>query len=535
MHIPIPLATSLAVFGGISRLALGVALGVAPSCAVDEGRTLDDLSVSDDTSGEQPSAMPVCTTGTIRCHALIRTVGTSQRTSSHLTAPVGFGPPDLQQAYNIDPSNAVPASPTVAIVDAYGYSALESDLAAYRSHYGLPTCTIANGCLETVNQQGQATPLPANPPASDDWTIETALDVDMVSAACPRCKILVVQATDNLGNGLYIAQNTAAALGATVISDSWGGPEQPDTPASSIAANEAYFDHPNIAIFVAAGDHGYNDLVVGPGNPTGPDYPGTSAHTIAVGGTHLVRDTSARGWSETTWAPTARSATGAGGSACSLSIPKPAYQTASPCPFKATTDIAAVADQATGVAVYNAGQGGWITVGGTSASAPLVAAIFAATGNGAQASGAFIAANASKLHDVVSGTNGTCPADRTLLCNAAVGWDGPTGHGTPNAAALASAGDPGASDGSPVVTGGCSMGRGAGTGGLLGIALLGLRRRRPVARPPRSSAPDENRTRLLLIDNQLASPDASGGNTSSVARRLGARTNHRTNARRVSE
>jgi len=442
----------------------------------------DDLAVPD---GQEVASDSVCTQGAIRCHAHVRTNKAGLRISSH-AAPMGFGPPDLQAAYKINPASTVTAKPTVAIVDAYGYSALESDLAAYRTQYGLPPCTIANGCLKVVNQTGAATPLPANPPATDDWTVETALDVDMVSAACPLCKILVVQATSNAGDGLFVAQNAAAALGATVISDSWGGPEVAPTAQNltPLTAQEVYFDHPNIAIFVSAGDDGYNDA------GAGPDYPATSAHVISVGGTRLVRDSSARGWSETAWTK--------GGSACSLSIAKPGYQTLSPCTKKATADIAAVGDPATGLAVYNAANGGWLVIGGTSASAPFVAAIFAATGNGAQTSGSFISSKASKLNDVLSGTNGTCPQG-ALLCNAAAGWDGPTGYGTPNASLLVAGGGTGTGTGTggttngggtgaangtgaaatPAdVTGGCSTGGGAGGGVVLGLAMLGLRRRR---------------------------------------------------------
>lgn len=506
-------ATSFGMLAGISRLTLGVALGLVPSCAVDDG-TSDDPTVSDDTAtpdgqGDDATDTAVCTQGRFRCHAHVRTSKTGQRITSHAAAatPQGFGPPDLQAAYKIDPSKlATATAPTVAIVDAYGYAALEADLGIYRAQYGLPACTKANGCLRVVDQNGQSTSLPPDPPTTDDWRVETALDIDMVSAACPKCNILVVQATDNMGDGLDVGQNAAAALGATVISDSWGGAESTAAPAAT-SGEEVYFDHPGIAIFVSAGDDGYNDQLVAQAAARGPDYPGTSAHTIAVGATHLVKDpTTTRGWTETTWAPVAGDPTrGAGGSACSLSIPKPAYQMASPCAFKATTDIAAVGDPQTGVAVYtSAVAGGWTVVGGTSASSPFVAAIFAATGNGGQTSGAFIANNVAKLNDVLSGTNGTC-GTQTLLCNAAKGWDGPTGFGTPNASAFMPAasgtgggtgtgnGDgtgggsgsgSGNSDGtgadsSQDVTGGCSTGGGGtGAGLLLGFALVGLIRRR---------------------------------------------------------
>ncbi|HWJ55263.1 MAG TPA: S8 family serine peptidase, partial [Vicinamibacterales bacterium] len=251
--------------------------------------------------------------------------------------PAGFGPTDLQSAYGIDPNKlATTTAPLVAITDAYGYPKLEADLMVYRQTYGLPPCTIANGCLKIVNQQGQTTNLPQPPPAGDDWTVETALDVDMVSAACPRCRILVVQAADDIGNGLDQSQNTAATLGATVISDSWGSIEQ----SSDVQKETTFYRHPGVAIFVAAGDAGFEETIQPAPQPpaklaTGPSYPATSQYTIAVGGTRLVRAAStARGWTETAWAVTTSATTGqvdltrgAGGSSCSRVVTKPAYQT----------------------------------------------------------------------------------------------------------------------------------------------------------------------------------------------------------------
>jgi hypothetical protein len=286
--------------------------------------------------------------------------------------------------------------------------------------------------------------------------------MDMVSAACPKCKILVVQAENNTGEGLFLGQQAAAKLGAAVISNSWGGPE---SAGVDLSPAEPYFDQPGVAIFVAAGDDGFND------GGEGPDYPGTSAHTISVGGTRLVKDASARGWAETAWSK--------GGSACSLQIAKPAYQTASPCAFKATADIAAVGDPSTGLAVYNKRNGGWITLGGTSAAAPFIAAIYAATNRGGETSGAFLSANTDKLHDVTSGRNGMCGSN-PLLCTAGVGWDGPTGYGTPNARALM----PEGVHADEADDGGCAAaGSGAGLlGGLFGLAGAGVlargRRRR---------------------------------------------------------
>lgn len=349
----------------------------------------------------------VCGRGEVRCgaHVAITPAGEIQA----LGAPAGFGPADLQAAYVIDP--AIADSPTVAVVVAYGYANLEADLAVYRSTYGLPPCTVASGCLTVVNQDNATSPLPPEAPPDADWTIETALDIAMVSAGCPRCKILVVQAPA-ADASLYTAQLPALLRGAAVISNSWG---RPQLFGEDLSAFEAYFHHPGVATFVASGDRGYNE------GGAGPAYPATSRHVISVGGTTLVRDTSARGWSETAWAN--------GGSACSLSIEKPASQPASPCRYRVASDLAAVGDPATGVAVYNARNGGWLTIGGTSGAAPFVAAIFAATGNG-DVTPDTVAQLAGRLHDVTSGRNGTCGS---IHCNATAGWDGPTGFGTPNA------------------------------------------------------------------------------------------------------
>jgi len=458
----------------IARACMGVALGLAPSCGLDDGTVTQAVGTDEAASAADgdDAVGAVCTKGLYRCHAKVRG-GSNRGFRPHADVPTGYGATDLQAAYKVTTDKIASPKPTVAIVDAYGYPALEQDLIVYRAYYRLPPCTIANGCLKVVNQRGETSPLPAPPPPDDDWTIETALDLDMASAACPLCNLLVVQAEDN-GVGLILAQNVAVALGATVISNSWGGPESVDTTPQQLAATEAYFAHPGTAIFVSAGDNGYND------NGEGPDYPATSAGVIAVGGTKLVRDpTTARGWSETAWTQ--------GGSACSLAVAKPAYQTASPCAFKATTDIAAAGDPNPGLAVYNAANSGWISVGGTSASAPFVAAVFAATGNGAQSSGAFIASKASKLYDVTTGRNGECASEGNLLCNAAAGWDGPTGYGTPNATALISFVAPPTTDepataGDGNLTGGCATGGHAGAGGLLGLALLALRRGRRAAR-----------------------------------------------------
>lgn len=401
----------------VSRAVVVAAVLVIPGLApASPPRLVPDVREA----GAPPTA-EVCSSGPIRCHARVVTTPTGevQAEAAPLAAPAGLGPAQIQAAYQIDPARAKPA--TVAIVDAFGYADLEKDLATYRAQFGLPPCTRASGCLTILNQNGATAPLPPESPPDNDWSEETALDVDAVSAACPSCKIIVVQANDN-GASMYTAQNAAAAARPTVISDSWGAATMMGGDPSPL---ETFFNHPGIAQFVSSGDSGYDE------GGKGPTYPSTSAHTISVGGTALVRAGNARGWSETAWSK--------GGSSCAYTIPKPAYQTTTACNFRAASDIAAVGDPATGLAVYNTRAGGWVVVGGTSAAAPLVAALFASIGLG-NITAADLAQRTSALFDVTSGSNGSCG---NILCNATTGWDGPTGFGTPSAALLSGTPVPG--------------------------------------------------------------------------------------------
>jgi len=362
----------------------------------------------DDRGADTLAAIPqhpnsqVCNGGTYHCYALKRT---DVPLIEPLAAPSGFGPSDLASAYKLDTTKG--AGMTIAVVDAYNYPNAESDLAKYRSQYGLPACTVASGCLKIINQNGQTSPLPANAPSGDDWTVEAALDLDLASSACPNCKLILVEAQDDQSDGLYIANNAAAAAGANVISNSWGGSE----PTNS-ASYETYFTHSGVGEFVSSGDNGYTGAA--------SDYPSTSAHVVAVGGTSLVKSSNTRGWTEGAWT--------SGGSSCSINIPKPSYQTSSVCSKRAASDVSAVGDPNTGLAVYNAGSGGWIVVGGTSASSPFVAGVFALYGL-STAGPSYPYGHATNFFDVTTGKNGTCG---TALCNAGAGWDGPTGIGSPN-------------------------------------------------------------------------------------------------------
>ncbi len=344
------------------------------------------------------------------CFALRRTAAAAAM--SAMTVPAGYGPADLRSAYNLSAAGGTGA--TVAIVDAYDDPKAEADLGAYRAQYGLAPCTAANGCFRKVNQNGAASPLPA---ADAGWAGEISLDLDMVSAVCPNCKIMLVEANSAYGSDLYTAEDRAVALGARYVSNSWGGSEY-----SGQSTDDAHFNHPGVVITASTGDNG-----------TGAAYPATSQYVTAVGGTSLSRASNTRGWTETAWS--------GAGSGCSAFDAKPAWQTSSTgCARRAEADVSAVADPNTGVAVYDSYSGyGWAVYGGTSASAPIVASVYALAGTPGAGDypAAYPYAHQSSLFDVTGGTNGGCgPA----LCAAGTGWDGPTGLGSPNGTAAFAAG-----------------------------------------------------------------------------------------------
>jgi subtilase family serine protease len=309
----------------------------------------------------------------------------------------GFAPSELRSAYNITANGS--ASTIIAIVDAYGYPNAETDLGTYRAEWGLPACTTANGCFKKLNQKGQEKKYPAT---NSGWDVEQALDVDMASAMCPSCTIYLVEAKTASFKNLGTAVDEAATLGAHVISNSYCGGE-----SKGVEKFAAYYNHAGVAITAANGDDGY-----------GVCAPADMNTVIAVGGTHLVTDNDSRGWAETVWTGT--------GSGCSKLFTKPNWQTDTGCSMRTIGDTAAVADPNTGVAVYDAG---WRVVGGTSVATPLVGGIFGVNGGTVNAAST-IYADPSALFDVTSGSNGTCsPA---YLCNGEVGYDGPTGLGTPD-------------------------------------------------------------------------------------------------------
>ncbi|MFF0624681.1 peptidase S8 [Streptomyces sp. NPDC004296] len=403
--VPALLSAATLVIGGLIAAAPA---GAAPAPAAPHASPTASTSVPTHRLCAEP-AKP----GYMACNAVARTdVKQSLALGRHLT-PSGFGPSDLQGAYNLPKTGG--SGQTVAIIDANDDPNAEKDLATYRKQYGLPDCTTANGCFKKVDQNG-GTKYPA-PDAG--WAGEISLDVDMVSASCPSCHILLVEANSANMDDLGAAVNRAVTMGAKFVSNSYGGSED----STDTTSDEKYFKHPGVAITVSSGDSGY-----------GVEYPAASQYVTAVGGTSLKKDSSTRGWSESVWG-TKAGGEGAG-SGCSQYDAKPAWQKDTGCAKRTVADVASVADPATGLAVYDSYQAsGWNVYGGTSASAPFIAGVYALAGapGASDTPASYPYTHATSLNDVSSGANGSCsPA---YLCTAGKGYDGPTGLGTPNGAA----------------------------------------------------------------------------------------------------
>lgn len=307
--------------------------------------------------------------------------------------PSGWGATDLEAAYAL-PVTGGPAT-TVAVVDAYDDPSAVSDFNMYRAGYALPVATLLK-----YNQTGQQSNYPKR---SRGWALEESLDVDMMSAGCPTCTVLLVEANSNKFADLEIAEKEAVALGATVISNSYSGR----------GATESDYDYNGVTILASAGDDGY-----GIAEPA--DYPSV----VAVGGTVLSQASGPRGYSEVAWGGT--------GSGCSKQT-KPKWEKPGQtpgCSGRVANDVSAVA---TNVAVYDTLGGGWTTVDGTSVSSPLIGSVFGLAGNATRQNGGqtfWEAPHHAFLNDITSGANGSCSP--SYLCNAGPGYDGPTGWGTPN-------------------------------------------------------------------------------------------------------
>jgi subtilase family serine protease len=346
-------------------------------------------------------------TGYVACDARVRTDATLKPLATS-TYTSGYNPSQLKTAYGL---NAATGSAIVAVVDAYANPNAAADLDVYRTRFGLGPANLtqrnqAGGSITTVS-------------GNTGWGQEEMLDLEMVSAICPACPILYVGANSASFNDLATAVNYAASYGARVISNSYGGNE-----FSSETTLAGAYDHPGVAITVSSGDSGY-----------GAQAPAAFKTVTAVGGTHLTLNADNSRKAETVWS--------GAGSGCSAYITKPAWQHDVGCSRRTISDVSAVADPATGVAVYDSygstGGANWYVFGGTSVAAPIIGGVYALAGRttaptGVPAERAY--ANPGSLFDVISGSNGRCTRGKNTagayLCTGVVGYDGPTGNGTPN-------------------------------------------------------------------------------------------------------
>ena len=348
--------------------------------------------------------------GIASCDSLLVSTARAGRTrlgvQAASTAPAGYSPANLQSAYGLQ-SESEGTRQTVAIVAPYWDSTADADLAIYRSQYGLPPCTTGNGCLTEVDLSSSPTDVPG-------WTTEDQVDMDVVSAVCPNCHILLVEAAGDDLPDLGSAVQTAVADGAHVVDFS------PNTPEfSGETSDDTYFDVPGVAIVTPSGDSGY-----------GVSYPAASPYVTAVGGTVLTADASvARGWTETVWPGT--------GSGCSAYEPQPSWQASldTGCTGRMDNDVSAVSASAssqTPVAYYDSDDAdGWGETGGTVVSASVIAGLYALAGTPAAGStpASYPYSYPDMLNAVTSGSNGTCSV--TSWCNGGTGYNGPAGQGTP--------------------------------------------------------------------------------------------------------
>lgn len=339
------------------------------------------------------------------CLAVIVTDSHHSALTARAAAAANLSPysaADLRSAYRLPVSQG--SGQTIAIVDAFDTPNAEADLAVYRETNGLPACTTANGCFKKVNQGGG----PVMPPPDAGWSAEASLDLDMASAACPRCNLMLVEATDNTDLNLALTVDEAVALHANVVSNSYGGPEYDGETTDAV-----HYDHPGVPIIASSGDSGF-----------GVSFPAAYGSVVAVGGTTLYRTSAGRRWAESAWK--------GAGSGCSAYVAKPRWQKDTLCDKRTVADVAAVADPNTPVAVYDTyGWPGWIAVGGTSAGSPLIAGMYGLAGNAsAVVPGSYLYSHSRYLYDTVGGSNGFCGG--SYLCTAVKGYDGPTGLGSPN-------------------------------------------------------------------------------------------------------
>jgi subtilase family serine protease len=347
----------------------------------------------------------VASIGHASCSARVVT-DLNLRPAATATYSSGYAPAQLRTAYGLTGNNTT----TIAVVDAYANPNAAADLAKYRQQFGLGTANFTQ-----YNQNG-GTALPAG---DTGWGQEEMLDLEMVSAICPGCAIVYVGANSTSFDDLGKAVDTAVAKGAKVVSNSYGGSEDPTETSSAV-----HYNHPGVAITVSSGDSGY-----------GVEAPAAFNTVTAVGGTNLTLNADNTRKAEKVWG-SQFNLNGGAGSGCSAYISKPTWQKDTGCSKRSVADVAAVADPNTGVAVYDSygstGGKNWFVFGGTSVAAPIIGGVYGLSGNTAGVPASIAYSHTSALYDVTSGANGLC---FNYLCKGTAGYDGPTGLGTPKGTA----------------------------------------------------------------------------------------------------
>ena len=374
------------------------------------GITPSVVATASPTSPSFRAACAPAPIGSATCEATVRfgtsglVAGAVRNQATKAAGPAGYGPADIRSAYHLP---AAGAGRTVAIVDGYDDPTAASDLAKYRTRYHLPACTTHNGCLHIVNQDGGS----SLPQTNAAWSTEISLDLDMVSATCARCRILLVEATTSSMANLATAVDYAATQHVAAISNSYSGAD---------TAQVAAYNHPGIAITAATGD-----------TSSSIGAPASFDTVIAVGGTTLQRARNARGWIEKPWASSNRG--------CSTLNGKPSWQSAvTHCAGKAAADVSAVANPKQGVAIYDStidqGVAGWQISGGTSAATAIIAGVYAMSAHLSRYPAAYTWAHASRLHDVAATRAGSCQGATAqhAPCDTRAGWNASTGLGSPD-------------------------------------------------------------------------------------------------------
>jgi hypothetical protein len=413
---------------GVAALACVVVAGAPPN-ALAAGAQAPDYRVQPLCGAPSPR-LAACT-----ALRLVPATPTPADATPAVNVPTPVGgfltPANLHSAYALPSETASSSTQAVAVIDAFDDPTAEADLGVFDSQFGLPACTTANGCFRKVNEHGQPSPLPAE---QGEWAGEISIDVQMAHAICENCHVLLVEANSAELADLGEAVDTAVKAGASEISNSYEAPEETIIASFYEELSEEFYEHPGVAITASAGDCGYLNEACH-GESASADFPASAADVIAVGGTTLSDEHKA--WTSTAWDE--------GGSGCSQIFAAPAWQSAvanfaaTGCGAKrSVADVAAVGDPKTGVEIYDStpegsAPTGWTVFGGTSVSSPIIAAEFALAGgsHGVAFPAATLYSHAGEpgaFFDVVAGANGTCAG---TACHAAVGYDGPTGLGSP--------------------------------------------------------------------------------------------------------